>query len=163
MSFQHGMPRDVSPSSRPRRADPSLPDPSRADGPRTYQSRTGHSRTRGFTLLECLVALAILAVALTAALRAVGATAQSTAMVREHTLASWVAQNRLATLRATDAWPALGRNEGVSAQAGQRYVWRERVEPTPNPLFRKVKVRVFDAGGHTPLADATGFVVRPLR
>jgi general secretion pathway protein I len=125
--------------------------------------RPGPSRAAGFTLLECLVALAIVAVALTAALRAVGATAQSTAMVREHMLASWVAQNRLATLRATDAWPALGRNEGVSEQAGQRYVWRERIEPTPNPLFRKVEVRVFDAGGQTPLADATGFVVRPLR
>lgn len=119
--------------------------------------------TRGFTLLECLVALAILAVALSSALRAVGSTAQSTHMLRDHTLASWVAQNRLAELRATSAFPPIGRNEGQAAQAGQRFTWREIIERTPNPLFRKVEVQVFDALDDRPLASAAGFVVRPLR
>jgi general secretion pathway protein I len=120
-------------------------------------------KARGFTLLECVVALAILAVALTASLRALGATAQSTAQVRDHTLASWVAHNRLAQLRATDAWPPLGRNEGTAEQAGRQFVWRESTEPTPNPLFRRVEVKVFDVDGETGLADAWGFAVRPLR
>lgn len=120
-------------------------------------------RVRGFTLLECLVALAILAVALSSALRAVGSTAQSTQMLRDHTLASWVAQNRIAELRATGAFPPIGSNEGQAAQAGQRFVWRENIERTPNPLFRKVEVQVFDALDDRPLASASGFVVRPLR
>ncbi|MBW7861117.1 MAG: type II secretion system minor pseudopilin GspI [Rhodocyclaceae bacterium] len=117
----------------------------------------------GFTLLECLVALAILAVALTAGIRAIGATTVSAAQVREHTLASWVAQNRLAELRATEAWPAPGRNEGHAEQAGRRYLWRETIAPTPNPLFRRVDVQVFGVGSETALASATGFVVKPLR
>ncbi|MFN3985100.1 MAG: type II secretion system minor pseudopilin GspI [Rhodocyclaceae bacterium] len=132
-------------------------------------ARRGRARTtpkrrpRGFTLLECLVALAILAVALTSALRAVGSTAQSAATLRDHTLASWVAHNRLAELRATEAWPPLGRNEGQAEQANRRFVWREQIERTPNPLFRRVEIQVFDALSDTPLASASGFVVRPLR
>mgnify|MGYP002619572512 CR=1 FL=1 len=126
-------------------------------------TRTRRSAPRGFTLLECLVALAILAVAMTAALRAMGSTAQSTATVREHTLASWVAQNRLAELRALEAWPAVGNSQGRAVQAGRQYVWRERIERTPNPLFRRVEIQVFEAGGEVPLATLSGFVVRPLR
>lgn len=125
---------------------------------------TGIARySRGFTLLECLVALAILAVALASALRAVSSTAQSTQMLRDHTLASWVAHNRLAELRATNAFPPIGANEGQASQAGQYFVWRESVERTPNPLFRKIEIQVFDALDDRPLASATGFVVRPLR
>lgn len=119
--------------------------------------------TRGFTLLECLVALAIVAVAMTATLRAVGATAQSTTMLRDHMLASWVAQNRLAELRATEAWPAPGRNEGLSEQAGMQFIWRENIERTPNPLFRRVELQVFRVTDDAPLASLSGFVVRPLR
>lgn len=125
--------------------------------------RTKRTTLRGFTLLECLVALAILAVALTAALRALGSSAHSTANLREHTLASWVAQNRLAELRATGAFPPLGASDGEAQQAGRSYRWRETVERTPNPLFRRVKVRVFEPGSDRPLASAEGFVVRPLR
>lgn len=118
---------------------------------------------RGFTLLECVIALAILAVALTSALRAVGNTATSATLLRERTLAGWVAQNRLAELRATAAWPAIGRNEGRAEQAGRHYLWREEVQPTPNPLFRRVEVRVFDGSGAAALAESSGFVARPLR
>lgn len=114
-------------------------------------------------MLECLVALAIIAVALVSALRAVGNTARSATLLREGTLAGWVAQNRIAELRASAAWPPVGRNEGTADQAGRSYVWRESVEATPNPLFRKIQVRVFDAAGSTPLAEFSGFMVRPLR
>ena len=120
-------------------------------------------RQQGLTLLECLVALAILAVALTSALRAVGSTAQSSITLREHTLAGWVAQNRLAELRITGTWPQLGRTEGHATQSNRTYLWRESVEATPNPLFRKVEVRVFDESGDSPLATLSGFAVRPLR
>ncbi|WP_454456546.1 type II secretion system minor pseudopilin GspI [Thauera phenylacetica] len=123
----------------------------------------GATRARGFTLLETLVALAIVAIALVSALRAMGATAQSTAALREHTLASWVAQNRLAMHRATAAWPAIGEYRGEAEQARVKMRWEEKVSGTPNALFRRIDVRVLDARGERTLATLSGFAVRPLR
>lgn len=115
---------------------------------------------RGFTLLETLVALAIVAVALTASLNALGRSAQSAATLREHVLADWVAQNRLAELRATARWPAVGRSEGRTEQAGETFIWRELVSNTPNAWFRRVDVEVFDAAGQRRLTSLTGFATR---
>lgn len=119
---------------------------------------------RGFTLLETLVALAILAIALSAAFRAMGVTAQSAAELRERLIGDWVAENRLAELRATGAWPGPGSSEGTADQAGRRYRWREEVKATPNPLFRRVDVSVFapESDSHA-IARLTGYVARPLR
>lgn len=121
------------------------------------------AHARGFTLLETLVALAIVAIALVSALRAMGATAQSTAALREHTLASWIAQNRLAMHRASAAWPAIGEYSGEAEQARVKMRWEEKVSGTPNALFRRIDVRVLDARGERTLATLSGFAVRPLR
>lgn len=119
-------------------------------------------RNRGFTLLETLVALAILAIALVAALRSVGSTALAAAGLRERALADWVAQDRLAEYRASGAFPAPGRNEGRARQGHSDFVWRETISGTPNALFRRIEVQVFDGSGEQ-LSSATGFVSRPLR
>lgn len=121
------------------------------------------SASAGFTLLETLVALAVVAIALISAVRAMGATAQSATALREHTLASWVAQNRLAMHRASAAWPAIGQYRGEAAQAQVGFVWQETVSGTPNPLFRRIDVRVLDATGTHTLATLSGFAVQPLR
>ena len=92
-----------------------------------------------------------------------GATTLSTADLRERTLADWVAQNRLAETRASERFPALGLTRGRSRQAGEDFVWQEEVSTTPNPLFRRVDVTVFDADGKHSLARLSGFAVRPLR
>jgi general secretion pathway protein I len=117
----------------------------------------------GFTLLEVLVALAIVAVALTGGMRAVGGALRSGELLHERTLANWVAANRLARLRAEGAFPALGDDQGETEQAGRRFVWRQRVQATPNALFRRVDVSVFTAEAGLPLASLSGFVVRPLQ
>ena len=119
---------------------------------------------RGFTLLETLVALAILAIALTAAFRAMGVTAQSSGELRERMIGDWVAENRLAEMRATQAWPNPGVSEGSAEQAGRSYRWREDVKATANPLFRRVDVSVFgpDSAEHA-IARLSGYVARPLR
>ncbi|ENO83717.1 type II secretion system minor pseudopilin GspI [Thauera linaloolentis] len=119
----------------------------------------------GFTLLETLVALSIIALALSAAMRAMGSTAAAAGSLREHTLATWVAENRFAEMRARQEWPAIGQRQGHSLMGGRRYPWTEKVSGTPNPLFRRVliEVRDGDGDGGAPLVRMDGFAVRPLK
>jgi general secretion pathway protein I len=100
---------------------------------------------RGFTLIEILVALAILAVALAAAARAAGVAADSTLGLKERLLAEWIAQDRVAEYAVRPLWPDTGTRQGNADQAGMPFVWRETVSGTPNPRFRRVEVQVFPA------------------
>lgn len=97
---------------------------------------------RGFTLIEILVALAIVAVALSAGMRALAQSADGAGTLKARTLALWVAQNRLANAQLASAWPAAGMREGDATQAGLRFAWRETVSGTPNPAFRKIEIAV---------------------
>jgi general secretion pathway protein I len=113
---------------------------------------------RGFTLLEVLVALAIVAVALSAAVRAGGVSIDSSAQVKERMLASWVAQNRIAELSARRAFPALGTTNGDAKQAGRSFTWEQTVGATPNSDFRRVEIRVRAAGQDHVAASLVGYL-----
>lgn len=112
----------------------------------------------GFTLVEVLVALTIVAVALIASLRAVGALSTSAFDLRQRTLAQWSAENRLAQIRVQAEWPALGRRSFDCTQADAPMVCEEEVFATPNPNFRRVELAVFpSAGQRVRLARLIGF------
>ena len=118
-------------------------------------------RSRGFTLIEVLVALTILAVALAAAVRSAGVAADTTSDLRERLLAGWIAQDRLAEYAVRSLWPDIGTRQGNADQAGMRFVWRETVSGTPNARFRRVEVQVFPARKpDRAVARLVGYVVR---
>ena len=119
-------------------------------------SRAG---ARGFTLIEILVALAIVAVALAAGMRALAQSADGAGTLKARTLAMWVAQNRLAAAHLTEALPSTGERGGTAVQANQAFVWREKVGGTPNPAFRRIDIEVAasDAPAYV-LARLTGYV-----
>ena len=119
-------------------------------------------RVRGFTLIEVLVALAIVSIALMAALRASGQGTNAASELRLRTLAGWVAENRLAEHRARGDWLPLGIARGTQSQGGVELAWREEVIATPNSAFRRVDVFVSaPAQESRALARLTGFVARP--
>jgi len=102
------------------------------------------TRARGFTLIEILVALAIIAVALAAGMRALAQSADSATALKARTLALWVAQNRLAAAQVAAPWPAQGNYRGSAEQAGAQFLWSEVVTTTPNPAFRKIEISVME-------------------
>jgi len=120
-------------------------------------------RRDGFTLVEVLVALAIISIALLAALRVAGGGTSSVGELRARLLAGWVAQNLLAEQHARGEWPSLGMRRGAARQGGIEFAWREEVIATPNAAFRRVDIRVFEAPEEAhALAHLIGFVVNPL-
>ena len=118
--------------------------------------------TSGFTLVEVLVALAIVSIALLAALRTAGLGTAQSGEHRARLLAGWVAENRLAEHRARGNWLPTGIARGITLQGGSEFGWREEVVATPNPAFRQVDVFVFHEVDETyVLAHFTGFSVNP--
>ena len=123
--------------------------------------------TAGFTLLELMVALAILAIALSAVMRAVGAATSSVDEVRLRTLAAWVADNRLAEHRARRSWLPPGHQQGQVVQGGVNFLWAEEIQPTPNAQFRRIIVTVSTApeatgaGQSRVLSTLNGFLAAP--
>lgn len=102
-------------------------------------------RPGGFTLIEILVAVAILAVALAATLRAASLATDGVLDTRQRLLATWAAQNRVAQLRAMRIFPAASSTRLTSEQGGLALVIDETVTETPNPIIRRVDLAVSDA------------------
>ncbi|HTG39912.1 type II secretion system minor pseudopilin GspI [Sphingomonas sp.] len=112
-------------------------------------------RDDGFSLIEALVALAILAIATVGLIRTVETHIDSTRSLEGRAAAMWVAENRLAELEAGIA--AADRVEMLGRE------WRVAVveRSTADPAIRRVRIDVFDMNvraGASPLASLDGFV-----
>ena len=100
---------------------------------------------KGFTLIEILVAIAILGVALAATSRAAHVATDGALETRQRLLATWAAQNRVAELRARHVFPAATSTRMETSQAGLALVIDETVTETPNPGLRRVDLAVSQA------------------
>lgn len=119
---------------------------------------------RGFTLLETLVALAILAIAMAAVARASGGNTQHVEAMRTRLLADWVAQNRLALHTARGDWLPVGVQSGEETQADMRLIWREEINGTPNPAFRRIDISISSPDEpQFSLRKLSGFLVADAR
>lgn len=99
----------------------------------------------GFTLLEVVIALAIISLALGAAIRASGFGADKGYELQQRTLAGWVVSNVTNELMATRSFPEMGALDGKATQGKFAFVWRQETGPTPNLSFRRVEIKVFSA------------------
>jgi general secretion pathway protein I len=118
-------------------------------------------RFRGFTLLEVLIALAVVALVLVALVRTAGTAARALDREREVTLATWVAANVLAEQRIAGGMPALGRREGSQRLGAREWRWQSVVQATEEPAIRRIDVRVFaDSAPEDGVATLTGFAGR---
>ncbi len=98
-------------------------------------------RSAGFTLLEVLIALAIVALSAGALLGSVTSSASNVIYLKDKTLSEWVSLNRLTEIRMAPDMPATGRRKGNTVLGGMRWEWEEEVTPLPVPGMFRIEVR----------------------
>jgi general secretion pathway protein I len=122
---------------------------------------TLHAGAAGFTLLEVLVALAIIAVALGAALRGAMALSGNSRDIDLKLYAIVTAENQLLEMRFARSQVSPGETEFECAQGGVVFRCRQSVTQTPNPFFRRVEIHV-SSGGDSPREFADLMAVQPV-
>jgi general secretion pathway protein I len=112
----------------------------------------------GFTLIEVLVALGIVALALAAGVRATASLTRNAERQTDQMLAHLCAENALIATRLAKQMPAVGENSKPCEQAGRTLDVHLTVAPTPNPNFMRVEAQVFD--GEAPMLSIATVVGR---
>jgi len=100
------------------------------------------STVHGFTLLEVMVALAILAIALTALMKSASENAVNTAYLRDKTFASIVAANKASEMFLAKVWPSTGNSNGIVEMANDKWQWNMTIENTEDALVRRMIISV---------------------
>ena len=100
------------------------------------------TRQRGFTLIEVLVALAVVAISLTALVGAAGKVTRDDSGLRDRTFASWVAMNELTSIRLAKTIPGGGSLDGDADMGGTKWHWKATFSTTADPNLERVDVVV---------------------
>ncbi|MEF3193992.1 MAG: type II secretion system minor pseudopilin GspI [Halothiobacillaceae bacterium] len=119
------------------------------------------AKPHGFTLLEVLVALTILALALGALIKTGGDHVALVDALRMRTQAALVAQDQLHRFQLERLWPEAGSRKDHVDQGGQRWFWQARFETTPDPDLRRVTLEVRAREDGPVEARLIGFLARP--
>ncbi len=110
----------------------------------TSALRPLHRQQAGFTLVEVMVALAIVAIALMAGLQATTALTRNAQRQSDVMLAQLCAENELIKARLSRQMPNVGDSSTTCEQAGLLLQVRTSVRATPNPSFRRIDAQVLD-------------------
>lgn len=97
---------------------------------------------RGFTLIELVVALAVIAIGMTAVLHSASQAAHAGSFLKQRTIAHWVASNQAAEFSINREWPDPGVITGTETMADQTWRWEAEVQNTVVPELRLVTIRV---------------------
>jgi general secretion pathway protein I len=110
---------------------------------------------RGFTLIEVLVALTIVAITLGAGIKAAGALTGNAQRLVDVSAAQWCADNQLTGLKLARQFPGVGDSDFSCEQLGRSFSGKLVVRPTPNPNFRRADALIADDAGHPVLSLST--------
>ena len=119
--------------------------------------------SRGFTLVEVLVALVIVALGMGAALAALSSAADNTARLRDRAFAQWIGFNQISTTRLALQMPGEGSTDGdIDDYGNTRWHWQQEIKQLDTPGIYRITVKVRHADGASDassawLATVTGF------
>ncbi len=132
--------------------------------PRIYTLKQSREQS-GFTLIEVMVALTIIAISLGALISSSGSQASSASYLKQKTLAHWVALNELAQLNIDNTFPTPGEKKGSTSMANHDWYWiRKTTKLAESNNRREVVFTIYiDKSYQENLTSLTGYVHAPER
>jgi len=130
------------------------------------QAQTGlkNRQARGFTLLEVMIALFIVAVAMGGVIKVMGTAASNTSRLSNRTFAQWVALNQITKLQIENAWPKYGESKGKAKMANQEWRWVQKTIKTSDENVKRIELAVWnknDSDSSSPYVTVVGFLGNP--
>ncbi|MDH5183114.1 MAG: type II secretion system minor pseudopilin GspI [Gammaproteobacteria bacterium] len=117
------------------------------------------SSDRGFTLLEVLVAMAFLAIMIGTLFDGMSQYGRNGALLKEKTLAGWVARNQVVEWQLKTPWPGPMKKQGKEKMAGHEWAWTVKISNTEDPVVRRIDVEVRKtAEAKNPLVSYVGSI-----
>ena len=118
-------------------------------------------KSRGFTLVEVMVALVIAALGLAAVAASISQMVDAGYVMRQRTYASWIAQNKIAELRLANVLPDVSESSGETDFVGREWSWRAKISETGVDNLYRVDVQVGLRDGDENIRTVTGFIGEP--
>jgi len=119
---------------------------------------------QGFTLLEVLIALAVLALSLGAVIKATSDYTGNQSYLRDRTMAMWVARNVLVRFQVEGEWLSVGERKGTEEMGNQEWRWMTRISQTEEAELRRLDVEVYPVDSdddENPVSVLSGFLRQP--
>lgn len=123
---------------------------------------TAGRRPAGFTLVEVIVALAIIGLALLAVVAKIGHMVETANVMSERTYANWIAQNKITEMRLANVIPEVSSTSGEVDYAGTEWAWRAVVSESGIENLFQVEVSVSYAGSTDEIRRVMGFIGEPV-
>ena len=129
----------------------------------TRRDEAFRGRLRGFTLLEVMIALAVVSIGLVAASSSIAQLTANGMYLRDKTMAHWIAMNKLSELRLAETWPDVGKSDDEIDYGSQTWHWTAEVTETQVENLRRIDLTVArkDKKNEVVVARLSGFAGQP--
>jgi general secretion pathway protein I len=121
-----------------------------------------HKRSKGFTLIEVMLAMAVFSIAGIAILGTADTNVRNLGYLESKIMASWVASSQLVEVTVNSEWPPKNNKKGKVELAGQTWFWQQKVLKTTDKDMRSIVMQVrLDEKEASALTSLTTYISKP--